>query len=55
MNMPVGDYTAYAFQNIEINSWADPEVMQKYAGQGTAVRIEPGERQQLTLKLIPSR
>jgi hypothetical protein len=55
MNMPAGDYTAYAFQNIEINSWLDPEVMQKYAGQGTTVRIEPGGRQQLSLKLIPSR
>jgi hypothetical protein len=55
MNIPAGDYTAYAFENIEVNPWLDPEVMQKYSGQGAAVRIEPGGKQQLNLKLIPGR
>jgi hypothetical protein len=55
MNMPTGDYIAYAFENIEPNSWWYPEVMQKYAGQGTPVRIEQGGRVPVNLKLIPAR
>ncbi len=54
MSMPTGDYIAYAFENIEPNSWWDPEVMQKYAGQGIPVRIEQGGRVSVNLKLIPS-
>jgi hypothetical protein len=55
MSLPAGDYTAYAFADIEPNSWWDPEVMQKYAGQGTPVRVEPSGRHALSLKSIPSR
>lgn len=55
MSMPIGDYVAYAFQDIEPNSWWDPEVMQKYAGQGVPVRLASNGRQAVNLKLIPSR
>ena len=53
--IPAGDYTAYAFENIEPGSWWDPDVMQQYAGLGTPIRIEANGRHRLTLKSIPAR
>ncbi len=47
-----GDYTAYAFERIEPNSWWDPIVMQKYAGQGTPVHVDEGKTAQLRLRVI---
>jgi len=47
-----GDYTAYAFEKIEPNSWWDPVVMQRYAGQGTAVHVEEGKITPVRLKSI---
>jgi hypothetical protein len=55
MNMPTGSYTAYAFETIDVGSLWDPEVLQKYSGQGVAVRIEPSGTQSVNLKLIPAR
>jgi hypothetical protein len=55
MRVPTGTYVAYAFQDIEPNSWWDPDVMQKYAGQGGPVRIELNRTQSLNLRLIPAR
>jgi hypothetical protein len=49
---PAGDYTAYAFEKIDNGAWWDPEVMQKYAGQGTPVRLQVSGRPQLNLKLL---
>jgi hypothetical protein len=52
LSVPPGDYTAYAFENIEPNSWWDPLVMQKYAGQGTPVRVDAGGATSIRLRAI---
>jgi hypothetical protein len=55
MTLPTGDYIAYAFESIEQGAWWDPEVMQKYSGQGVPVRIEQGGRLPINLRLLPPR
>jgi hypothetical protein len=47
-----GDYTAYAFHDIEPNSWWDPIVMQKYSGQGTPIHVDEGKTTPLRLRAI---
>jgi hypothetical protein len=48
-----GDYTAYAWQEIQEGAWWDPDVLQKYQGRGRAVRISPTAPQTLELRVIP--
>ena len=52
LSVPPGDYTAYAFENIEPNSWWDPIVMQKYSGQGTPVHVDASGTTQIRLRAI---
>jgi uncharacterized protein (DUF2141 family) len=51
--IPPGDYTAYAWEEIQDGAWWDPDVLQKYQGRGRAVRISPTAPQTLELKAIP--
>jgi hypothetical protein len=51
--IPPGEYTAYAWEEIQEGAWWDPEVLQKVQGRGRPVRISPTATQTLELRVIP--
>jgi hypothetical protein len=49
-----GDYKLFAWEDIEANSFYDPEVLKKYEQRGTPLRIVEGSRETLDIKVIPA-
>lgn len=47
-----GDYTIYAWDNIETGDWLDPDVFKPHESEGQAVSIKESDRQTVQLKLI---
>jgi hypothetical protein len=45
-----GRYTAFAFTDVEDGIWHSPEFLKSVEGRGTAVTLEEGSRETLTLK-----
>jgi hypothetical protein len=54
-NVPSGDYTAYAWEDVELGMWWDPEFLQKYQGRGRAIRIDDRGKHTVELQAIPYR
>ena len=48
-----GDYKAYAWEDIEIGAYMDPDFMKPIEEKGEAVSLQEGEQKTLTLKVIP--
>jgi hypothetical protein len=55
-----GDYKLFAFDNIEKDSWMDPDVLRDFESKGTAVSVKPRDpnekdsaAQTVNLPLIP--
>ena len=49
-----GDYKAYAWEDVEIQAWMDPEFVKPVESKGTAVTVDPSGQHQLQLKAIPA-
>jgi hypothetical protein len=54
-----GDYKLFAFENIEKDTWLDPDVLRDYESRGAPVNVKPGDpnakeslAQTVDLKLI---
>jgi hypothetical protein len=55
LNVQPGDYTVYAWEDVERGSWWDPEFMQKYQGRGKPVRIDENAKASLSVEVITYR
>lgn len=49
-----GDYKLFAWEQIEMGAYQDPEFLKRYEEQGEALRVEENSRLGAQLKLIPS-
>ena len=49
--LPPGNYTVFAWQDIDENIYRDPEFLRAQAPNGKAVKVEPGSRQQIDLSV----
>jgi hypothetical protein len=49
-----GDYKAYAWEDVEMGAYMDPEFMKPFEDKGEAVSLQEGEQKALTLKVIPA-
>jgi len=52
-SVPPGEYLAFAFEDCDTSSFADPEVLAAIESQGTRVTFAANESKTLTLKLLP--
>ncbi|MGO9270129.1 MAG: carboxypeptidase regulatory-like domain-containing protein [Terriglobia bacterium] len=52
LGLPPGDFTLYAFDEVEDYAVKDPEFLGSYAGRGTAVHIVEKQQQTVQLNLI---
>ncbi|MGA2101430.1 MAG: carboxypeptidase regulatory-like domain-containing protein [Candidatus Sulfotelmatobacter sp.] len=50
-NIPPGDYSLFAMENIDRNAFMDPAFLQRYEGAGKSIHIEEGTNQNLQLQL----
>lgn len=48
-----GEYRVFAWDDIEVNSWQDPEIVRPYENRGILIRVDENVGQSITLKLIP--
>ncbi len=48
-----GDYTLYAWEDVEQGAWLDPEFLKKYSSQAKPVTVRESGREALQLKQIP--
>jgi len=51
--IPPGDYTLYAWENVEDDAWRDPEFLRLYKGLGTAVQIHARTVERIETRAIP--
>jgi carboxypeptidase family protein len=51
-SVPTGDYKLFAREDIEDGAWLDPDVIEVYESQGTAVALGPASDQTVTVGLI---
>ena len=47
-----GDYRVFSWEELEPNSWFDPEVLSKYEQQGKLVHVTEGSQESVDIKLI---
>src|ERR1700733_132074 len=50
-NVPPGDYSLFAFENVDRETVMDPTFLQRYEGAGKSLHIEEGANQNLQLQL----
>lgn len=50
-----GSYTLFAWESVEGQAYYDPEFLKSYEGQGSALRVNEGERRSVQLSVIPVR
>jgi len=48
-----GEYTVYAWENVEGEAYYNPDFLKAYEGQGTMLHVSEGERKSLELHVIP--
>lgn len=53
-NIPPGDYKVFAWEDLEPNSYRDPEVLRRYEALGKPVTIGESPSQAIQLKMIPA-
>ncbi len=49
-----GDYTMFAWEEIELYSWFDPDVLKRYEARGQAVHVSESSQQTIEARLIPA-
>jgi protocatechuate 3,4-dioxygenase beta subunit len=47
-----GAYKLFAWEDLESNAWFDPEILEKYDRQGTAVTVSESQTNQIDLRMI---
>jgi len=47
-----GDYTLFAWENVEGEEYFNPEFLKSYEGQGSSLHVSEGERKSLQLQVI---
>ncbi|HKC00744.1 MAG TPA: hypothetical protein VKD23_18320, partial [Terriglobales bacterium] len=52
--LPPGNYTLYAWQDLDEPVWVDPDFLKSQEANGTTVKIEEGSHQTVDLKLSPA-
>ena len=52
--IPAGDYTLFAWENVDGEAYYDPEFLKSCEGQGTALRMAEGERKSVQMEVIPA-
>jgi hypothetical protein len=50
-----GEYTVFAWDDIEEGAWQDPDVMRAYESRGTSVRVRDGNDENVQLTVITGR
>lgn len=50
--IPPGDYKLFAWEDIEIGAWEDPEFIRPYESRGRAVRIPENGKEEIQLNVI---
>jgi hypothetical protein len=48
-----GDYTLFAWENVDGEAYYNPEFLKTYEAQGTALRVSEGDRKTMQLVVIP--
>ena len=48
-----GNYTLYAWQDLEEEVWRDPDFLKSQEANGTSVKVEEGSDQKIQLKVSP--
>ena len=51
-SIPPGDYSVFAAESIEENSWFDPEVIRQFASQAKSIHVGESSRQTVELKVM---
>jgi hypothetical protein len=51
--VPPGEYTLFAWESMDGESYYDPDFLKNYQGQGSALPLAEGERKSVQLKVIP--
>jgi hypothetical protein len=47
-----GDYKAFAWEDVEVSAWQDPDFLRIYEDRGKSVRISEGGTAFLDLRVI---
>jgi hypothetical protein len=50
--LPPGNYSLFAFEDIEEGAWQDPEVIRPYESRGTSARVRDGNDENVQLTVI---
>ncbi|HTW64021.1 MAG TPA: carboxypeptidase-like regulatory domain-containing protein [Bryobacteraceae bacterium] len=53
-NLRPGEYTLYAWEEVDNDLWQDPEFRKKHDGRSMEVTVDPGETQHVQLSIIPA-
>jgi hypothetical protein len=53
-NVPPGDYTLFAWEQIDRGAYFDPEFLARYEDRGKAVHVEEGGHVSVKLEVIPA-
>jgi hypothetical protein len=48
-----GSYTLFAWESVDGQAYYNPEFLKSYEGQGSALRVDEGERKAMQLTVIP--
>ena len=48
-----GNYTLYAWEEVQPNAWTDADFLRNFVNRGTAVRVDPGGVLTVEGRLIP--
>jgi hypothetical protein len=51
--LAAGDYSAFAWEEVEDGAWQDPDFVRVYDSQGKSVRIRDGNDEDIQLTAIP--
>jgi carboxypeptidase family protein len=53
--VPPGDYKLFAWEDVEVDSYKDPAVLEPYEKQGRPISVREQSQEQVELTLIPAR
>jgi hypothetical protein len=48
-----GEYTVFVWASVEGEAYYNPDFLNAYEGQGTALHVSDGERKSLQVQVIP--
>ena len=50
-----GRYKVFAWEQIQMTAWLDPNVLARFEGRGVSIELEEGDSEQVDPKLIEAR